>query len=249
MKFTAITLFPEMFMSIKNEGVFSRAIKRNILEIETLQLRDFSENSRKNVDDHPVGGGDGMVIRSDVSERALKSVVTPESIVILTTPRGKIFSSPLAKSLSTQKHLIFLCGRYAGFDERFIRKYVNLHLSIGDFVLSGGELAAMCMMDCISRYIPGTLGNEESALVDSFEDGLLESPCYTQPHDFQGEQIPPVLFSGNHKKISEYKRQEQLKITAQMRPDLIYLIWNKLTRQEKVFVEKIWKETDIVKGK
>ena len=242
MKFTAITLFPEMFDSLKNEGVISRAIKQNRIEIEPVQLRNFSQDTRKNVDNHPAGGGDGMVIQADVAERALKSVITPESIIILTTPRGKLFNSECAKKLSKEKHLIFLCGRYAGFDERFVQKYVHLHLSIGDFVLSGGELPAMCMIDSISRFIPGTLGNEESPLSDSFEDGLLEAPCFTKPQDFHGEEIPPVLMSGNHKKIVEYKRIEQLKVTAKMRPDLIHLIWDKLTKQEKTLVEKVWRE-------
>ena len=242
MKFSAITLFPEMFETIKKEGVISRALEQNLIEIETVQLRNFAENSRKNVDDHPAGGGDGMVIQAPIAEAALQSILTPSSRVILTTPRGKLFHSQLAKTLSQESHLIFLCGRYAGFDERFVQKHVHLHLSLGDFVLSGGELAALSFIDAIARFVPGTLGNENSPLLDSFEDGLLESPCYTRPQDFHGEKIPPVLLSGNHKKILEYKRLEQLKITAKMRPDLIHLQWDRLSRQEKTLVEKIWKQ-------
>ncbi len=242
MKFTAITLFPEMFDAIKNEGVISKAAKQNLIEIETIQLRDFANNTRKAVDERPAGGGDGMVIKADVAEKALLSVQTEESVVILTTPRGKLFSHQHAKTLSKKKHLIFLCGRYAGFDERFTKKYVHIQLSVGDFVLSGGELASLCMIDSIARYIPGALGNAESPLADSFEDGLLEAPCYTKPQCFHEEEIPSVFFSGDHKKISEYKKQEQLRVTAQMRPDLIHLIWDKLSRQEKTFVEKVWKQ-------
>lgn len=241
MKFTTITLFPEMFDSLKNEGVISRAIKQKLIEINPVQLRDFAQNPRKNVDDHPAGGGDGMVIQADIAERALLEVQTPKSVIILTTPRGKLFNAEHAKKLAKEKHLIFLCGRYAGFDERFIQKYVHLHFSIGDFVLSGGELPAMCMIDSIARFVPGTLGNEESPAKDSFEDGLLEAPCYTKPQDFHGEAIPSVLMSGNHKKITEYKRIEQLKVTAKMRPDLIHLQWNILSKQEKALVEKVWK--------
>ena len=242
MKFTAITLFPDMFNALNEEGVVARASKQKLIEIETIFLRNFAENARKNVDNHPAGGGDGMVICPDVAERALKSVMTEKSHVILTTPKGKQFTSHTAKHLAKESHLIFLCGRYAGFDERFIQKYTHSHLSVGDFVLSGGELAAMCMIDSISRFVTGTLGNAQSATFDSFEDGLLEAPCYTKPTEYQGLKIPDVLLSGDHKKINEYKRKEQLKVTAQMRPDLIHLIWDKLTRQEKTFVEKIWKE-------
>ena len=240
MKFSVLTLFPEMFNSIINEGVVARSIKQKLIEIETVQLRNFAENKRKNVDDHPAGGGDGMVIRADIAQSALGSIHTPDSIVILTTPRGKIFSHTLAKKLAQKKHLIFLCGLYAGFDERFIQKNSMLQVSVGDFILSGGELASMCMMDSIARFIPGTLGNEESSAQDSFEDGLLEAPCYTKPQVFQDEEIPAVLLSGDHKKINEYKKREQLRVTAQIRPDLIHLLWDKLSRQEKTFVEKIW---------
>lgn len=241
MKFTAITLFPEMFTSILNEGVFSRAIKKKHLELETVQLRDFAQDNRKNVDDHPAGGGDGMVMRADILERALCSVFIEESKVILTTPKGVLFSHERAKKLALEKHLIFLCGRYAGVDERFIEKYQPLEFSLGDFVLSGGELAAMCMIDSIARYIPGTLGNGESAYKDSFEDGLLEAPCYTKPQDFHGLEIPPILLSGNHAKVSQYRRREQLRITAQRRPDLIHQVWHQLTEPEKAYIENLWK--------
>ena len=242
MKCSLLTLFPEMFETLKNEGVVARAIKQNILNLSTIQLRDFSHNARKDVDDHPAGGGDGMVIRADVAQKALDSIREPNSIVILTTPRGKVFQNQTAKLLSQKKNLIFLCGRYAGFDERFIEKNVDMQLSIGDFVLSGGELAAMCMIDSIARFLPGTLGNEQSSGQDSFEDGLLEAPCYTKPSSFENRNIPEVLLSGDHEKIKKYRRKEQLKITAQMRPDLIHLLWDKLSRQEKTLIEKIWKE-------
>ena len=243
MKFSAITLFPDMFHALSQEGVISRALKNKTIEMETLQLRNFAQDARKNVDDHPAGGGDGMVLRADIAELALQSILTPQSKVILTTPRGVPFQAKHAKELSKEEQLIFLCGRYAGFDQRFVDKYTHHHFSLGDFVLSGGELAAMSFMDAIARFIPGTLGNEESSAMDSFEDGLLEAPCYTKPQDFHGELIPPVLTSGNHKKIKEYKRVEQLKVTAKMRPDLIHSIWGQLTKQEKEFVEKIWKES------
>jgi tRNA (guanine37-N1)-methyltransferase len=241
LRFTALTLFPEMFHTIKEEGVISRAIKNGIINIDTVYLRDFSDHPRKNVDGSPVSGGDGMIIRPDIAERALLSVKTEESYVINLTPSGKTFDSQIAKTLAQKKHLIFICGRYGGYDYRFSEKYSDIHISIGDFVVSGGELPAMCAIDSVARFVPGVLGNSQSATSDSFEDGLLEAPQYTHPETFQGTKIPPILFSGNHKKITEYNRKEQLKITAKYRPDLILLLWDSLNKQERALVQKIWK--------
>ncbi|MBX9839009.1 MAG: tRNA (guanosine(37)-N1)-methyltransferase TrmD [Silvanigrellaceae bacterium] len=241
LRFSALTLFPEMFETIKKEGVIARAIKNNLIQLDTIFLRDFADNSRKNVDNHPIGGGDGMVLRADIAEKAILSVASEESYIVNLTPSGKVFNSKIAKKLSQKKHIILLCGRYAGFDQRLVEKYAHINISIGDFVLSGGELPAMCFIDSISRFIPGVLGNQESAMKDSFEDGLLEAPQYTHPEDFHGLEIPKVLFSGDHKKINSYKRKEQLILTAQNRPDLILSMWENLSRQEKSIIEKIWK--------
>ena len=241
LRFTALTLFSEMFETIKNEGVIARAIKNNIIQFDTIYLRDFADNPRKNVDNNPIGGGDGMVLRAEIAEKAILSVADESTFIVNLTPSGKVFNSEIAKELSQKKHILLLCGRYAGFDHRLIQRYAHINLSIGDFVLSGGELPAMCLIDSISRFIPGVLGNQESASLDSFEDGLLEAPQYTHPESFHGEKIPEILFSGDHKKISNYKRKEQLKITAKNRPDLIQLIWDKLSRQDKTLIEKIWK--------
>ncbi len=241
LRFTALTLFPEMFETIKNEGVIARAIKNNIIQFDTVYLRDFANNSRKNVDNNPIGGGDGMVLRADIAEKAILSVAGDSTFIVNLTPSGKIFNSEIAKKLAQKKHILLLCGRYAGFDHRLIQRYAHINISIGDFVLSGGELPTMCLIDSISRFIPGVLGNQESAFIDSFEDGLLEAPQYTHPESFHAEKIPEILFSGDHKKISNYKRKEQLKITAKNRPDLIQLIWDKLSQQDKTLIEKIWK--------
>lgn len=241
LRFTALTLFPEMFETIKNEGVIARAIKNHIIEFDTVFLRDFADNPRKNVDNHPIGGGDGMVLRADIAEKAILSVANPSAFIVHLTPSGKVFNTKIAKELALKKHLLLLCGRYAGFDHRVIQKYVHLNISIGDFVLSGGELPAMCLIDTVSRFVPGVLGNQESASFDSFEDGLLEAPQYTHPESFHGKSIPEILFSGDHKKIAQFKRKEQLRITAKNRPDLIQFIWEALSRQEKTFIEKIWK--------
>ncbi len=242
MRFTTVTLFPEMFEPLRSEGVISRALKRNLIQLDTVDLRQFGTGPHKQVDDKPAGGGDGMVLRADVAFAALNSVLQADSIVVMTSPHGKVFDSSMAKNLSEKKHLILMCGRYAGFDQRFIEKHVNLNISIGDFILSGGELPALCIIDATSRFVPGVLGNEKSAIHDSFEDGLLEAPSYTKPNLYDDLPIPQILLEGNHTLMTQYKRSEQLKITAIHRPDLILGVWQKLSKQEQNFVEKIWKQ-------
>lgn len=240
-RYTAITLFPDLFEGFQQEGVIGRAIQSQKIQFETIPLRDFSTDKRKNVDDRPAGGGDGMILRADITEKAILSVKNQDSFVVHLTPTGKVFEHKIARQLSQKKHLIFLCGRYGGFDQRVIQKHVDLNLSIGDFVLSGGELPCMCVIDSICRFLPHVLGNENSAASDSFEDLLLEAPQYTKPLEFSGQKIPEILFSGDHKKISAYQRQEQIKLTAQNRPDLILGTWDSLSKQEKILAEKIWK--------
>ena len=220
MKFSIITLFPDMLSALTQEGVVARAVKRGLLDIEPIQLRDYATNSRKNVDGRPAGGGDGMVIRADVTQKAIHAHAQPSSYIVHLSPSGQPFTHTIAKDLAQKKHVILLCGRYSGFDARVVNKYAHIHLSIGDYVLSGGELPAMCVIDATARFIPGVLGNEESALNDSFEHGLLEAPVYTKPFEFEGETIPEVLMSGNHRKIKEYQYKEQLRMTKKFRPDL-----------------------------
>lgn len=241
LRFSALTLFPEMFETIKNEGVIARAIKNNLIELDTVFLRNFADNARKNVDNLPIGGGDGMVLRADIAEKAILSVRSEDTYIVHLSPSGKVFNSDVAKKLANKKHILLLCGRYAGFDHRLIKKYADLELSVGDFVLSGGELPAMCLIDSVSRFVPGVLGNQDSSKSDSFEDGLLEAPQYTHPESFHEQQVPKILFSGDHKKIAAFKRKEQLILTAKNRPDLILLLWDSLSRQEKSIIEKIWK--------
>lgn len=221
LKFSIITLFPKMFTTLTEEGVIARGIQKNLIEIEPINLRDYSDNSRKDVDNRPAGGGDGMVIRADIAARAIAAHQNPDSYIVHLSPSGQPFTHTIAKELSQKKHIILLCGRYAGFDYRVVNKYAHLHLSIGDYVLSGGELPAMCVIDATARYIPGVLGNQDSAHNDSFENGLLEAPVYTKPIDFEGEKIPDVLLSGNHAKIKEYQHQEQIRMTKKFRPDLL----------------------------
>jgi tRNA (guanine37-N1)-methyltransferase len=241
LRMTALTLFPESFEPMKKEGVFARAISKNLLSLDTVFLREFAENPRRDVDDSPIGGGDGMVICPDVAARALDSVVSPEACVVHVTPSGAVFSNAHAKQLAEKKHLIFLCGRYAGFDARFANKRAHFHLSLGDFVLSGGELAAQCIMDATARFVPGVLGNAVSASEDSFEDGLLEAPQYTKPLSWNGLEVPEVLLSGDHAKIQSWRKKEKIRQTAFWRPDLVLRLWDSLSRAEKALAEKVWK--------
>ncbi|MBM3381184.1 MAG: tRNA (guanosine(37)-N1)-methyltransferase TrmD [Betaproteobacteria bacterium] len=242
LRLTAFTLFPRFFDPLLEEGVFSRGLKHGQLSFDTVNPRDFSLDSRRTVDGHPVGGGDGMVLLPDVCTRALDSVATSSTVVIHVSPGGKVFNNEWARHFAqSESHLVFLCGRYAGFDQRFVSARAHHELSVGDFVLSGGEAAAVCMMDSIARFVPGVLGNEQSAQSDSFEDGLLEAPQYAHPVEFAGQQIPPVLLSGHHAEIAKYRRAEQIRRTALQRPDLLLRIWNSLSRSEQKLAEALWR--------
>ena len=242
LRMTAFTLFPGLFEPFLEEGVFSRGIRKSLIHFDVVNPRDFAKDARRTVDGHPFGGGDGMVMLPDVCTDALDSVVGSTTKVIHVSPGGKVFNNEWAKRLAAESdHLVFLCGRYAGFDERFVKKRAHYELSIGDFVLSGGEPAAICMMDSIARFVPGVLGNQVSASSDSFEDGLLEAPQYTQPVEFGGGHVPPVLLSGNHAEIARFRRRMQLRRTAVQRPDLVLRVWESLTRSEQKLVEDIWK--------
>lgn len=240
--FAPLTLFPEMFDTITQEGVIARAIAQNLIAVAPIFLREFAPTPHRHVDAPPAGGGDGMVIRADIADAAIASIHKPQSHVIHLSPTGKVFSAARARDLAKKEHIILLCGRYAGFDQRVVDKYAHEEISLGDFVLSGGELPALCLIDAIARFVPGVLGNPESKDADSFEDGLLEAPIYTKPNVFEGHEIPAVMLSGDHTAVSKYRRREQLKRTARNRPDLIQALWDTLTRSEKSLVERIWKQ-------
>lgn len=229
MKIKVISLFPDLILSYLQDALISKAIKLNLLNIEVINLRDFSDNNYKSVDDSPFGGGDGMLIRADILEKALQthSPNKDERYVIYFSPQGKLLNNDKVQSMSaafsknSDKELVLICGRYAGVDERFIEKYVDEEISIGDYVLSGGELAALVFVESVSRHIEGVLGNSESALEDSLKDNLLEAPQYTRPQEWNGLKVPDILISGNHKKIAEWKSEMSLKVTQQKRPDLL----------------------------
>jgi tRNA (guanine37-N1)-methyltransferase len=225
-KIKVITLFPDLIKSYLSDALIAKAIDNKILQIEVVNLRDFSDTNYKSVDDAPFGGGDGMLIRPDILEKALKSVVN-EAIkqrVIYFTPQGKVLDQKYVQILSSEnieQEYILICGRYAGIDQRFIDLYVSEEVSIGDYILSGGELPALVFIEAISRYLPGVLGKLESANEDSFKDNLLEAPQYTRPQDWNGVKVPDVLTSGNHQKIADWKKQMSILITEQKRPDLL----------------------------
>ncbi len=222
MRFDVITLFPDMFLAIKNEGVIARGIKKSLLSIHTWQLRDFADNKYRNVDDKPYGGGGGMVMQVKPIRSCIAKIKqeTPNSQVIYLSPQGQKLTHKLAVKLSKLNSIILLCGRYEGVDERIIQQDVDMEISIGDYVISGGELAAMVLIDSISRQIPKVLGNQNS-LDDSFANGILDYPHYTRPKIIDNQQVPEILLSGHQAKIDIWRQQQALKNTQLKRHDLI----------------------------
>lgn len=217
-----LSLFPEMFEGPFQNSILKRAQEQGLVEFRYINFRDFTTDKHRMVDDTPYGGGEGMVLKPEPIYRALQfaKTVRPEAKVILLTPQGDVFQQAIARQLAALRHLILICGHYEGFDER-IRAWVDLELSIGDYVLTGGELAAMVVTDAVARLIPGVLGSEDSALHDSFSEALLDYPQYTRPYQFEGETVPEVLVSGHHARIASWRRQQALRRTAKRRPDLL----------------------------
>jgi tRNA (guanine37-N1)-methyltransferase len=239
MRFDVLTLFPDLFSSFLQETILGRAVKAGVVEIRLVNIRSFARGRHLVTDDRPFGGGEGMVMKPGPISRALESVerAKDRSLVLLLTPQGRVFDQPLAWDLSRMEQIILICGRYEGVDERIRTSSVDLELSIGDYVLSGGEMAAAVVMDAVSRLVPGVLGGERSAQEDSFEEGLLEYPQYTRPRVFKNQEVPAVLLSGDHEKIRVWRRTESLKRTLERRPDL--LAKAKLTEEDKRILAKL----------
>jgi tRNA (guanine37-N1)-methyltransferase len=239
MRIDILTLFPNMFSSPLRESILGRAIEKGLLQIQTTNIRDFALDKHQVVDDAPYGGGQGMVMKVEPIARAIESVKAenPSARTIYLTPQGKPFHQDLARRLSVQSHLVLLCGRYEGVDERVRELFVDEEISIGDYVLTGGELAAMVLIDAVSRFIPGVLGSDRSAEEDSFFNSLLEYPQYTRPVEFKGCRVPEVLLSGNHSAISLWRKKEALRRTSARRPDL--LAKASLTEEEKGLLEEV----------
>ncbi len=219
MRIDILTLFPNMFSPFLEESIIKRAISSGKVIINVVNIRDYSTLNNSQVDDTPYGGGAGMVIMCDPVFKAISSVKSDNSLVIMMSPTGKVYKESEAFSLSKEKHLIILCGHYEGFDER-IKSIVDMEISIGDFVLTGGEVPALAVVDSVVRLIPGVI-SEESLTSESFSDGLLDYPVYTKPRVYNGLSVPPVLLSGDHKKIEEYRNSERIRVTREKRPDLL----------------------------
>ena len=223
MKFDILTLFPAMFDGPLTESIIRRAVEKGLLDIRLHQIRDFATDRHKVVDDAPYGGGDGMVMKVEPIAACLEAVKAERlnARVLLTSPRGRLFDNAAARELAQEQEIIIICGRYEGVDERVRELFVDDEFSIGDFVLTGGELAAMVMVDATARFVPGVLGSPGSAEADTFSDGLLEYPQYTRPADYRGHLVPPVLLSGNHADVARWRRRKALEKTLHARPDLL----------------------------
>ena len=224
MKINVMTLFPEIFNSYIGESMMKKAVDNNILAVNIYNIRDFSENKHKKVDDYPFGGGAGMVMTPQPILSTYRHIIEENKLekprVIYLSPKGKTFTQDMAKSLSKEDNLIFLCGHYEGIDQRVIDMIVTDELSIGDYVLTGGELPALVMIDSISRLIPGVLNKSESYEDETFEGDLLEYPQYTRPREYEGHKVPDIILSGNHQKIDQWRKEESEKLTKERRPDL-----------------------------
>lgn len=228
MRFHVLTLFPEMIMNGLNTSIIGRAMKKGLIELEAVNIRDYATNKHKKVDDYPYGGGAGMVMQAEpvyLSYKAIADNIIEKTgkkpRVIYLTPQGKVFNQQMAEELSKEEDLIFLCGHYEGIDERVLEMIVTDNVSIGDYVLTGGELPSMVMIDTISRLVEGVLNNDDSARYESFAENRLEYPQYTRPEEFMGMKVPEVLLSGDHKKVAQWREEESLKRTRERRPDLL----------------------------
>lgn len=227
-----VTIFPDVFFGPFSESIVRRAIEKGLVEINTIDLRNFTKDSHRTVDDKPYGGGPGMLMKPEPFFDAVDSVRIPESKVILMSPHGELFSQSRARSLSKEKHLIFLCGHYEGVDDRVSEGLADIVLGIGDYVLTNGNIPAMAVIDAVVRLVPGVLGCGDSGTEESFSEGLLEYPQFTRPVEHRGMKVPDVLLSGNHAEIEEWRKEQALKRTRRFRPDLYEKYINKQFGEE-----------------
>lgn len=239
MKINILTIFPEMFQSVLDASILGRAREQGLIEINCVDIRPFSDRKHKNTDDYPFGGGAGMVMLAQPIMDAMAAVTGPDFCGrrIYLGPRGATLTTAKARALSQEEELVLLCGHYEGVDQRALDTCIDEEISIGDYILTGGELAAMVLVDCVARFIPGVLGSSESPEEESFSDGLLEYPQYTRPRDLRGMAVPEVLLSGDHAKIRAWRRAESLRATKRFRPDLLEKAV--LTDQEKRMLEEV----------
>ena len=235
MNYHVLTLFPEMIENGMNTSITGRAITKGLLSLEAINIRDFAFNKHQKVDDYPYGGGAGMLMQAEpvyLSYESIAERIGRKPRVIFLTPQGKTFNQDMAKEFALEEDLVFLCGHYEGIDERVLEEIVTDYVSIGDYVLTGGELPAMVMMDSISRMVPGVLNNQESGETESFSGNLLEYPQYSRPEEWMGKKVPSILLSGDHKKVDEWRREQAILRTIERRPDLLKKA--ELTKKEQM---------------
>ena len=245
MNYHILTLFPEMVMDGLNTSIIGRAVEKGLISIEAINIRDYSKDKHNHVDDAPYGGGAGMVMQPGPvcdSYEDLCRKIGKRPRVLYMTPQGQTFNQSIAEELAKEEDLVFLCGHYEGIDERALELIVTDYLSVGDYVLTGGELPAMVMIDCISRLVPGVLNNDVSVEIESFHDNLLEYPQYTRPEVYEGKKVPEVLLSGHHKNIETWRRQQSIKRTLERRPDL--LADANLSKKEKQYLAELLAEQE-----
>ena len=240
LKVDVVTAFPDMLSVPLGQSIVGRAQKAKVLKLGFTNPRDFTEDKHHTLDDRPYGGGPGMLMKAEPLYRAIKKLRKKNSVVILTSPRGQTFTQTLAKKLAKKKHLIFVCGHYEGIDER-VYPEMDLEVSLGDFILTGGELAAAVMIDAITRLVPGTFKKEDVTVCESFEAGLLEAPQYTRPEVWRGKKVPQVLLSGHHKEMEKWKYEQAVKLTKKYRPDLLKISQAKKATTKTV--KKVVKKT------
>lgn len=240
MNLHVLTLFPDMIQNGVNTSITGRAMNNGLISLNTVNIRDYAGNKYGQVDDYPYGGGAGMVMQPGPVYRSYESVVERigyKPRVIYLTPQGKVFNQSMAEEFAKEEDLVFLCGHYEGIDERVLEMIVTDHVSIGDYVLTGGELPSMVMIDAISRLVPGVLNNNVSAEFETFNDNLLEYPQYTRPEEFMGEKVPPILLSGNHPKVDQWRREQSILRTMERRPDLMEEA--NLTKEDMKFIKTL----------
>ena len=250
MNYHVLTLFPEMIENGMNTSITGRAITKGLLSLEAINIRDFAFNKHQKVDDYPYGGGAGMLMQAEpvyLSYESIAERIGRKPRVIFLTPQGKTFNQDMAKEFALEEDLVFLCGHYEGIDERVLEEIVTDYVSIGDYVLTGGELPAMVMMDSISRMVPGVLNNQESGETESFSGNLLEYPRYSRPEEWHGKKVPEVLLSGHHANVDKWRREQSIIRTAKWRPDLLPKAdltnkeWNEVRRLRKQWKEEVEK--------
>ena len=250
MNYHVLTLFPEMSENGMNTSITGRAITKGLLSLEAINIRDFAFNKHQKVDDYPYGGGAGMLMQAEpvyLSYESIAERIGRKPRVIFLTPQGKTFNQDMAKEFALEEDLVFLCGHYEGIDERVLEEIVTDYVSIGDYVLTGGELPAMVMMDSISRMVPGVLNNQESGETESFSGNLLEYPQYSRPEEWHGKKVPEVLLSGHHANVDKWRREQSIIRTAKWRPDLLPKAdltnkeWNEVRRLRKQWKEEVEK--------